>query len=642
MKPKMKVEQGYTLLLAVLIGVLFSIMIVSLITITMSGVSKNDVREDNQQATALSQKGLDHIANYISTDLKEKIGDGIPQDDFIVVLDELLDSLSCDNEPILHNINSVTGNYDVCVNKHHKDINEAGQEVPTRQKVEFKSLGIVDGTEKEMVSTMIIGAQAVPDALNYAIGSHCMDNCDDIPGEGNLFLHGGIEVKGDLKVDGNIITTNQGIARQGRVDQDKDDWNDYWIGSIRPAIYSDSESSNGKAKVVLGKEIYTFTGNKDYSDHIKLLNFNSSGYSNATNNLSNAFSVAPEIVNREPIRDQINVKSKIEASNDWVNDVDVRKIQQSTFTNTNYSNSKVYAYTGSITNGSCVKWKTEYEEQFVWIGPWPWNWGWKTYEVEVCAEYEQIINESNGTINLRGNNSFKRFATRENRDVKISGDNKLNVSEIMYVGGDLTIGNETSSYNPNDYDDIELQGREIYVNGDLTIKGANASVDVIMYVKGKVSIQNTVINGKSLQNGDTGSLIIFADKAIDISNNSVNQDTPSRIHGYFYSNDVFEMYGVGSNIEITGGISARRIVLNAVRGKVKNPTRGWDRYYYCESGYSLVNDSCYAQSQNLNLNSRLSVIYNPGIVGRFSELTFSEPIIYNVEPPQLIDRDNNS
>src|SRR5690606_24033556 len=98
--------------------------------------------------------------------------------------------------------------YDACISE-ISDKDENGEELPpTQKKVTFRSTAIVDGIHKEMESTMIIGAQAVPDALNYAIGSHCVGDCDDIDGEGNLFLHGGVHIEGDLKVDGNIITSN--------------------------------------------------------------------------------------------------------------------------------------------------------------------------------------------------------------------------------------------------------------------------------------------------------------------------------------------------------------------------------------------------------------------------------------------------
>lgn len=602
-------EKGFTLLLSIFIGLLFSIILVSIVTLTSSGIDRNESRENEQQATELAEKGTTHIVSYINTRLSHAIGnDGMIQDDFINLLQSELNDLLCVN----HNgfeIETVTGDkYQVCVLEHHPTVDEIDgelREIPTRREVQFRSTGYVDGEERIVTSTIVVGAQAVPDALNYSIGVHCLeDSCDDFDGEGNLFLHGGVHVEGDLKVDGNVITSNQGIARQGNTN--------YWVRTAQPDISPGPNSRGEHARMFLGKGIYTFNHPQDYDRHIRRTSFNS-GYTNATNQLDAAFRVAPQIVREERVRDVVNVNETINASTDWLNDVDNQRVEGTTFNNTrnNYEDTKVIGYTIGQERGECIR----------WIYWW-------------CSEYEYYETETQDDIILRGNNTFKRFATTNRNDVVIRyNDTAVEIKEIMYIDGDLTIGNGTNSYNPNDYDRLQLKGREIYVNGDLEIKGANIDFDVIMYVRGEVNIQNSVINGIELGGeNEYGSLIVFADKQIHISNNSVHQPDPSNIRGYFYSNDRFEMYGVGSNIRIVGGISARQIVLNAIRGTAEKPR--WNNS--CSRGTYIVG-SCLSPVENGP--SRLTVIYNDGIVGRFSDLQLTEPIIYNLESPNLVDRE---
>src|SRR5699024_8436240 len=165
-----------------------------------------------------------------------------------------------------------------------------------------------------------------------------------------------------------------------------------------------------------------------------------------------------------------------------------------------------------------------------------------------------VENRTDGNYTLDHNNIFGRFATDGNLTIKNTGSRNAfrttTIEEGMYVNGNLFIGKSTTSYNPDDYDKIRLSG-PIYVNGDLTIQGADAEFNTLIYVNGSVTIQHSQINGLKTRTND-GSLIIFANKGIKISNNSVNLDEPSNIRGYFYSDDALEMFGVGSNIKIEG------------------------------------------------------------------------------------------
>src|SRR5690606_35885110 len=102
-----------------------------------------------------------------------------------------------------------------------------------------------------------------------------------------------------------------------------------------------------------------------------------------------------------------------------------------------------------------------------------------------------------------------RFATDGNLKI-INKENRFrttNIEQGMYVKGDLKIGNmDTNDYNIGKYQKIRLNG-PIYVNGNLTIKGADAEINSIIYVNGNVTIRNARINGLNV-NGYDGSLII--------------------------------------------------------------------------------------------------------------------------------------
>jgi hypothetical protein len=85
-------------------------------------------------------------------------------------------------------------------------------------------------------------------------------------------------------------------------------------------------------------------------------------------------------------------------------------------------------------------------------------------------------------------------------------------------------------------------------------------------------------------------------------------DTPNIIRGFFYSEDLMEIYDVGSNVEIQGGVFGRKIVLNAIRGRVTSNSGDDD-----ERGNGSYNFQS-NQTQISPDKSRLRIIYNPELI----------------------------
>lgn len=586
-------EKGYSLFLTIFIMILFSVLSIMMLSLVVSGAKKNVIREEYTQADELSQKGIEHITNQIQKELEDVIGEnGISKTHFIDEMERILNEYLCENNdasPIQES--NLTGDYAVCIDDWEDSEGEYGD---LRKKVTFLSTGMVDGKETSIKTTMLIGANDVPDALNYAVGSHrsCSGN-DCIDGEGNLFLHGGVSIEGDIKVDGHLITTDRGYAYLS---------GERWINSLYPSALPGPNTN--ESRLVLGGDVYTFSHKPSYKKHINRNSFPSSSYQKISN-LEEAFETAPVIVSREPKRNVIEISEQADNFKYGFNDPGVVKIKGQTIENQNYSSKKVFPYyTRSYICGLLF----------------------------ICHE-----DTTYGTYTLTGDNTFGQFATNGNVEIRNSNRNHFATTTIengMYVNGDLKIGDtgiRDSNYNPNTYEKIRVSG-PIYVNGDLIIKGADAEFNALIYVNGDVTIRNTRINGMHVD-GREGSLIVFANGSIEIVNNSVNLDEPSNIRGFFYSEEALEMFGVGSNIRIEGGISARRIVLNAIRGRAKS---------YSFDGSQKITSSDYFEgvAGQRSRPSRLQIIYNPEIINTYSDLKEQESIITNLDPPELIDRKN--
>lgn len=594
----LKNQKGYALLLTLGIIIIFTILGASLLMMTSNGSAKNNVRQDITRSSDLSQKGVDFVTTQVNSDLTTFLGEnGRPRTEFVYQLERILDGYLCTGTASVP-ITGETGTYAACIESYTDTVDKDNQPNPLKKLVTFKSIGKAGNADRVLKSKIEIGAATAPEALRYAIGTN-IDTKDGLSnGEGNLLMHGGVEIKGDLKVDGNIVTSTNGYAQLG---------GDQWIPSLSPSAIP--LEGTKAARLFLGKKSYTFNTASSYATHIARTEFATSPYSLKTN-IADLFRTgyAPTLVSREPVQSPIAITD-----------------QKSNFEYARTSSGVTSLYTASnrvINNESSPTLQVfpvyRYSD-YVCVRS---SWG-------QCREWEEryYYNET-GTFTFTGTNTFKQVSTKGS--ATLTGTNTT-FKNGLYVNGDLSIGNNSTSYDVDRYSNVTLDG-PIFVNGDLNIQGADLLSNALIYVNGEVTIQHSRINGKTLAGGKKGSLIVLSKGNVKISNNSVNYDDPSYIKGFFYSEKDFEMFGVGSNMKVDGGISARKIVLNAIRGRAK------DEFF--TGSYRIPNRSDYFEgaAEQAKRNSRLQVVYDLEIISTYSDLKQQEPVIYTVDPPTEKER----
>lgn len=610
MKRILREEKGYTLFMAVLVAILFVVLATSLLTVTMSGLAKNTTREEITQATELADKGIQHLVNQINQELQTKLGEnGLKRKNFQSELEGTLNKYKCDNE--LVSVEGKTGSYEVCIRTYENTKDETGKENPLRKLVTFESDGIVMDRREEMVANIEIGVMSAPDSLNYALSASisCVEDKNCIPGEGNVFLHGGSTIVGDMKVDGNLIVTDRGIITYN-------DGSQVWLESLYPSVLPAEGAKS--ARLVLGGKMYTFSHNPVYREHITSDSFSNKYEKHEQPEALFETDASPQLVVREPMREKIEITEQKEHFYDDKNAPGM--------------SNKEYPLTGiykARSNGKIVSLPAGKIEDETDGKVFP-------YYLECpstkpnCEEIEKIRRYS-GYYEMSGDNTFDQFVT-DGHLVISSG--KVSFKNGLYVHGNLIIGDREARSTSQK---VEIDG-PIYVNGQVEFNGVDAKINSLMYVNRGASIRYSKINGLE-KAGEEGSLIIFANDRIHFANNSLYEDTPSRIRGFFYSEDEFELYGNGSNVRIEGGVSARRIMLNGIRGiastsefagsqKVSNGAGGYSYY----EGRKGQNDK----------PSRIQIIYNPDIIETYSDLKKDEPRIYNIDPPRLLDRKSSS
>lgn len=553
MRKRLQNEKGYTLILTVAVIVIFTVLGLSLLTLTSSGIKKNELRQDTVQAQDLSDKGIKYAVNDIQLYLQNKIKNNpMGKTDFYQLLENSTIP-NCSNGggiTIPGEKQDQTKETKVCIDRVEMVSND--EKDLYKRLVTFKSTGIVNGKTRITTSKVIIGTDAIPDQLRYALSTN---------DGGDLYLHGGVEIQGDVKTDGNLIITRNAHWIRSILGISST----IWEKSVGPRLVKDTKSIT--PKIIMresGKNIYTVDEASNYDDHISNPTDKKGIYyldkppytklspldTNTTNNLKNNYLFNTpnlDIVTKSLPADQIDVLAKIQEKNVGIVDYYFEDLTISKKPTENFSRSDTV-----LVGKKCRQEKNN-----------------------KCQEY------------------------------KYEGDMKID----------------------SNHQNINLKGT-YYVNGDLTINDTNLKSDALIYVKGDVEIKDSALQGS---NPDS-TLIIFANGNIQISNISEYSDytNPSTIKGFFYSKSNMIMYGVGSNIRLTGGISSKRLILTALRGNTTEKT-DWLGIK------SLNTDSIDIQKKK---DSRLKITYDENLIQQYT--TFmrdqQEEYITELNPPEYIER----
>ena len=574
---------------------LFTVLGLGLLTLTTNGIKKNSTREDIVQATDLADKGIDFMVNGLQAELENYVLSGnIGKAQFQAKLMETITSakVSCKGGGL--DIPGDTGGTTVCIDVDNilnvytqkADGTRVLQEL--KKQVPIVSTGIVDGKERVTTARVILGTDAVPDQLRYALSTN---------NGGNLYLHGGVEIQGDIKTDNNLILSHHATWFSGSTAM--------WQPSVRAKLMASPGSVT--PKIIFSKEnkaVYDLKRFQEYNSHINGSNLgNASYYDKYEANtaagqaaISNLFFNSPQIsvITRPSVpQDTVEITAKIldryNVPSNRASYTNNLSITTNTHPTRSFGKQDVVFVSDTATE-SVQETYTYYENVCIryedrWII-------WPIWKERICVETGQ--QERTGT----------RWVDRN-----------------TFKFGNMTIngGSRTSRK------DITLKGT-YYVYGDLTITNVNLKADAILYVQGKVDISESTIQGVD----GNSTMIVFANGNIDMYNLSVNsgQSGASKIKGFFYTKQDMLMYGVGSNINLTGGISARRLILTAVRGDTAN-------------GYLSATQQAQLLNGVARQYPRLKVMYDEDLISTYTEFLRDEEEEYikSMNPPEMVERE---
>ncbi|MGM9967115.1 MAG: hypothetical protein ACI383_06495 [Rummeliibacillus sp.] len=543
MKRSIKNENGYTLLLTVGIIVIFTVLGLCLLTLTSNGIKKNENRQNTVQAQDLSDKGIKYAVDDLQKYLENQIKNNpMGKTQFYNLLDNTIKVNCPDGIEIPGEKASQTK---VCID--HVEMISNEEKDRYKRLVTFKSTGLVNGKTHTTTSKVIIGTDSIPDQLRYALSTN---------DGGDLYLHGGVEIQGDIKTDGNLIITKKAFWDYPETPR--------WEISVGPRLIKDTKSITPKI-IMNDSEKYIYLvndNNNSYPDNDDIFT-NKNDFLNRYTKVSpteaNAINILKanlfntpnlNIVTRSLPADRVDISAKIQEQNE----------------------STVDYHFGELTIN---------------------------YPTKNFSHSDAIL--------------VKKKCKDSNRDgtcKKYTGSGNMKIKDV----------------------NADLIGT-YYVDGNLSIENTNLKSNALIYVNGDVNIQYSTLKG--LDSDPNSTLIIFSKGNIQISNISENSyyDSPSKIKGFFYSKSNMIMYGVGSNIRLTGGISSKRLILTALRGNTTE-RRDW---------FGKLHLNVDSIDNQKDRDSRLKVTYDENLIRQYTSFLRDEKEEYitQLNDPEYIERSNN-
>ena len=595
MNKHIRKDSGFGFFLTFLILALGIVISTTLLMTVMTDSKATSKNLGQTQAKDLAVKGVESAAYSLNDDilnhstLKTKFKNGVSHKEYTETLEKLFSQKACiepnlekklldeflttknhkpfERENYNHTV-SETGDVFTCIDGDVelydygiKDFNKDPQGFKNAlYKVTFKSIGISKTNEIESTyKTMLIGSEGFPEALRFALSTYSNGNQ---PTDGNMYLNGSTDIQGDLKVSNNLIVTDAGptgYRNSGNLSwTDTPDSKKYYNFAKTGLPYLNPAENNTVSRVIVENNIYKRTITDNYSEYVSnyFLNTGKPTTLELRNNLFRSKSPIIQ-VNREATRNTVDIQHQLNLAKER------------------------YPIMSKVATG------------------------YKTNNINFYKNDSKAHKDSQISFTDNSKYSFEDTKIFVNGDLNLGGGrNRLTIE------GDRNSG----------------EGVTFYVNGNVNIENVDLTANMLIYASGNVTVTESTIKGIDLTQIENaspdikklkeGTLIIFSKGSIHFSNNSLYLKNPSSIKVFFLSEKNIEIFGVGSNLYINGGISANRLILNTLNATYSSGKQSSRKIY-----------------PNDQSKSRLKIYYDPYLVEAYLKLYPPEPVFYGPDVP---------
>ncbi|WP_340026118.1 hypothetical protein MHI24_13620 [Paenibacillus sp. FSL K6-1096] len=605
-------ERGSALVLVMFIVLLLTILGTAVLSATIGGAQRSEIRENDVQSLHLAQKGLNEAAAYIQSELRGlQLEDIDPYSLGVILakLDQNKSSLKVATELQSASRGEVDGiKYD-----------ESKDKKITKQSIQYTinitSKAVVNGVERTLRQQVII--DSYPDFLKYVFGS-----------EQTLRLNGAPVLKGNVYAGERLLVTNT-------------PWYTYLrhrypeVTHDFPEITGNADGSAPGEVHVQGMDSIKYKENfqpkesilsEDQEDEMTSLPEEENSRNDVLNKILHVNSANVKIKEKNKFV-RINVEESffdklaqgLSVSKDDLSQKALRSSMRTEY------NKSIAAFNSWIIGRSEVSHIQGMPEAPEKVRP--------DADDAVLAQYEkdledyelklQELENLNSTVIFNGNLvvdglAYKRLfyppGASNEYDPK-SGS----MPRWFIVAGNLEINNFKPDFLP--------VRANILVTGNVKIKG-NVEFDSTMLVLGDTTVEDANIRGYRGTNQKAKELVLISKGKVLINRLhafAVNEPSPEEtMEAFFYTDSSGELYGVGSMFHLIGGFFAKgNLTVNAVKGNVTEPISD-------EGGGLNISQAAVPE--------RFVIDYKPDIYeNQQSSLPRVQSVNVNVGPMQLIN-----
>jgi len=216
-----KSQTGNTLLFAIMVLMLGSVIALTLIGMSINGTARNEHRENYNQAKKNAESGIEHLIASMEKDLESIIPSPGINPTFSLnnfkesYKKDILGKYKCSSKNFIHNEDGKT-NYSTCIEYNDNDIEKLLDKNNFYVPITIRSTGIANDEEKEIIAKAKFGAtyKNYPSFLDFAVATHPSTVSKGDPNfqSESIIFNGGLQIKGNVFTNGNIAVSNRAYA----------------------------------------------------------------------------------------------------------------------------------------------------------------------------------------------------------------------------------------------------------------------------------------------------------------------------------------------------------------------------------------------------------------------------------------------
>lgn len=150
---------------------------------------------------------------------------------------------------------------------------------------------------------------------------------------------------------------------------------------------------------------------------------------------------------------------------------------------------------------------------------------------------------------------------------------------------------------------LNLKG-VLYANNHVVL-GGNVHANASIYAQ----LDSSIIGMNDTSTDDT--LAFFCDGSLTMAYNNVSSDTPLDLNAYLYSNQDLSLYGIISNLHISGGLYGKTVSLTALRSSELDNLSKWSNSWFPPDKETKSENSANASDSRLTIQTKPGLIENP-------------------------------